>query len=135
MAPIILESPSTRRRWVNDPLVGGYTESMIDSEKSMGIVGGIVGVVVTPIAVIAAMISGGAGHGDYVAAQVLYPVPILLSDLLGDFSLPLIVLALAQFPMYGVLGGSFWLKGLIWILVIHFIAVTICFSGFVSGFS
>ena len=75
--PIILVRPCIRRRWVNDPLVGGYNGSMIDSEKSMGIVGGMAGVVVTPFAVLAAMISGGAGHGDYVAAQVLYPVTIV----------------------------------------------------------
>jgi hypothetical protein len=108
---------------------------MIDSEKSMGIVGGIMGVVVTPIAAIAAMISGGAGHGHYVAARVLYPIPILLAEQFGEFSLPLIVLALAQFPIYGVVGGAFRLKGLIWILVIHFIAVVICFSGLLSNFS
>ena len=101
----------------------------------MGVVGGILRVVVTPFAVIAAMISGGGGHGHYVAARVLYPLPILLAELLGGLTVPLIVFALAQFPIYGVLGGSFWPKGLIWILAIHFIALAICFSGFVSGFS
>ena len=116
-------------------VLGGYDGTTTDSEKPTGIIGGILGALVTPIAVIWAIMSGGAGHGDYVAARVLYPLPMLLAEMAGEFSLPMIIFALAQFPVYGIVVGTFWRSGLILILAIHFIALAICFSGFISNFS
>ena len=42
-----------------------------------------------------------AGHGTYVPAIAIFPFTMLLAILMGPISPPLIVLALAQFPIYG----------------------------------
>ncbi len=61
-----------------------------------------VGMLVTIPAGLLAVASGGAGHGTYPLAQLLYPGPMLLWRSTGrSFDGPLIALALAQFPFYG----------------------------------
>jgi hypothetical protein len=90
--------------------------------------------------VIVAMISGGAGHGDYVAARVLFPASMLLTLIEGDTIGPLSIgVGLLQFPIYGVL--------LAWSLVrqnhlpvvvvasLHLIAAIACFAVTLPNFS
>jgi hypothetical protein len=79
---------------------------MLANEKRAGLVGVLIGAGVTPIALLVAAISGGAGHGHYVFARLLFPIPMLLARLTGDtISLPSVALALAQFSLYGLLAG------------------------------
>ena len=66
------------------------------------------GVLVEVPAALLAVISGGAGHGDYVLARALFPLPVLLADLLGETSWIWIAILL-QFPLYGALLG--WSSG------------------------
>ena len=91
-----------------------YGSSLGNSErrKSRRVVGIAVGVAagfaVTLPALFLAVMSAGAGHGDYAFARGLFPVPmciaVYLTDSIGVSSL---VLACLQFPLYGATIGYF----------------------------
>ncbi len=101
-----------------------------------------IGIVITFPSIILAILSGGAGHGDYAFARLLFPYTMLLTLAQGDtISLPLRVLALIQFPSYGAIAGfsvsiskNKWLIPLI-LTVIHLVFVIACFSGVLPNFS
>jgi hypothetical protein len=103
------------------------------------VVGFASGVLVAVPAVVAAVASGGAGHGDYVAARALFPAPMLLTLLeggrIGAFS---IVVGLLQFPVYGtLLGWSIARRNYLPAVVVtlaHIIAATVCFAGTLPNF-
>ena len=53
-----------------------------------------------------ALISAGAGHGDYGFARGFFPLPMLVAAYVtGSISLPSIALACIQFPLYGAALG------------------------------
>jgi hypothetical protein len=57
----------------------------------------------TPLAILIGLWSAGAGHGDYVWARIVYPVPslairLLVPELVADVSL---AVGLFQFVLYG----------------------------------
>jgi hypothetical protein len=63
-------------------------------------------ILITPIALFLAMASAGAGHGDFVLARILFPIPMMLVGIpLVYLNLPLLgfLLAPLQFPFYGVI--------------------------------
>jgi len=102
--------------------------------------GFVSGVLVGLAAVVAAIASAGAGHGNYVAARALFPVPMLLTFYQGDsFGLLSMIVALAQFPFYGVLVA--WTYGrkssvpLLTVSLVHLLAGAICFLGALPNFS
>jgi len=101
----------------------------------------LIGVAVTPIAVIAALASAGAGHGHYEFARVLFPYTMLLTPLANNTIAPLlIVLAFVQFPLYGALIGLANRKsreGLVMLILAlaHLVAAALCFSGLLPNFS
>ena len=98
--------------------------------------GFLVGLGVTPIAFFLALYSAGAGHGDYVLARLLYPIP-MLATLLTDTTITGLSVGLAalQFPAYGAFvarGGRFrWLA----LGVFHLAAIVAAFSGALESFS
>jgi hypothetical protein len=47
----------------------------------------------------------GAGHGTYIPAIVLFPYTMGIAVALGNIAVPLVVLALAQYPAYAALLG------------------------------
>jgi hypothetical protein len=103
------------------------------------IAGVVAGALITLPALFVAVISAGAGHGDYVAARLLFPFPMLLTVIDGSIGVPSIVVALLQFPLYGALLGLA-LCGRSWrpfvvIVPLHFVAVMACFSGLIPNFS
>jgi len=85
-----------------------------------------------------ALVSAGAGHGDYVAARALFPLPMLtlIAGQIGPFGFGL---AFFQFPLYGaIIGWAFARSNLIIALslvVLHSLTVTLCFSGILPDFS
>ena len=92
----------------------------------------------TPICLLLALVSAGAGHGDYVLARVLYPYSLLLTRLTGSLSMPFVILAVAQFPAYGWLFGMARSRGTKWhiaAIAIHIVSVLITFSGVLPDFS
>jgi hypothetical protein len=62
----------------------------------------IVSFIATPIALILGIGSGGVGHGDYFWAKMLFPYTMLSTFLFESITAPFILLAIAQFPLYGV---------------------------------
>jgi hypothetical protein len=104
------------------------------------VVGLALGVLVSVLAVIAAVVSGGAGHGDYVAARALFPLPMLLTLLEGGaIGAVSIAVGLLQFPVYGaLLGWSVTRKNHLPAVVVtlaHVIAASLCFEGALPNFS
>lgn len=77
------------------------------STRAMGIVGFAMGIAATVPAMIIFVISGGlVGHGDYVVARLIFPIPMLLvamapESMEGSMALSYLV----QFPIYGALLG------------------------------
>ena len=70
-------------------------------------IGFSVGVLVTLPALWLAWISAGGGHGDYLWAKLLFPYTMIVPMLRGcPIIMPLIVVGLVQFPIYGILVGS-----------------------------
>ena len=106
----------------------------------MVVVGAVVGVLIELPALYAAIVSGGAGHGQYVAARALFPVPMVMTYYEGDrIGLLSISLALVQFPFYGgLIGWALARKAyvaIVAVVAIHLVAASLCFSGAVPNFS
>jgi hypothetical protein len=92
-------------------------------------VGLAVGLLVMPVAVALGIDSAGAGHGNYLAAKVLFPFTMLSTFVLGSITLPFVLLGIAQFPVYGWLVGQSarhkrWF-GVVTVAVAHLLAATI----------
>ncbi|MHC4341534.1 MAG: hypothetical protein ACYSX0_15150 [Planctomycetota bacterium] len=88
----------------------------------------------TPFALIGAMISGGAGHGDYLWAKVFFPYSMLTIHAHGCIETPAIVMAVAQLPLYGLFlaWNAKWRparlrKMAILLTALHAVAVLLCF--------
>jgi hypothetical protein len=96
---------------------------------------------VTLFAAVLAVASGGAGHGHYLMARLLFPHSMLLTRLTGDtIAVPLIALALVQFPLYWIvvrkaIRGSVGWDAVALLGGAHAIAVVLCFSGMIPIFS
>lgn len=102
--------------------------------------GFVSGVVIGLPAVVAAIASGGAGHGHYVAVRALFPIPMLLTFYQGDtFGLLSMIVALAQFPVYGALLAWSYVQSsyvpLLTVSLVHLLTGVICFSGALPNFS
>ena len=87
---------------------------------------------ITPIAIILAIFSGGAGHGNYLFCKIFFPYTMLSTPFYGYISLPFIILAILQIPIYGALLTLSSKKHIlifvgIIILVFHLSAVFLCF--------
>ena len=116
------------------------TETTSRSTTNTVVVGLASGVLVAVPAAMAAVASGGAGHGDYVAARALFPAPMLSTLLeggtVGAFS---IAVGLLQFPIYGaLLGWSIARKNYLPAVVVtlaHIIAASVCFAGALPNLS
>ena len=52
-----------------------------------------------------ALLSAGAGHGDYGAARALFPLPMLMTLIEGQIGVFSFGLAFLQFPFYGAILG------------------------------
>ena len=106
------------------------------------LIGLAIGIGVTFPSIILAIISGGAGHGSYLFACLLFPYTMLLTLAQDDtISLPLRVLALIQFPVYGAIVG-FSVSVLknrrlipAVLIFIHLAFVFLCFCGALPNFS
>jgi hypothetical protein len=67
--------------------------------------------IVTPIALLLGVGSGGAGHGDYHLAMILFPYTMLSTTIFDSITAPFILLAIIQFPLYGFILGHANEKG------------------------
>lgn len=95
----------------------------------------IFGLCATPVALALALFSAGSGHGHWVLARTLYPIPMLVTLLTDKTVTSLSVgLAVVQFPAYGAFaapGGSIrWLA----LVLIHVAAIAAALSGVLDYF-
>ena len=111
----------------------------IRSIRMATFVGSGAGAVIGALAIIIALASTGAGHGDYIGARLLFPFSMLLmllEDAIGPIA---IMVGLLQFPLYGaVIGRALFSnagKPIHLLASIHFVAVMACFSGILADFS
>jgi hypothetical protein len=93
----------------------------------------IVGLIATPLTLLLALSSAGAGHGDYFWAKVFYPYTILSAIALKSITIPFMVVAVLELPAYGVLLGTGWSRGKLklysmGLFFLHISAVIICFA-------
>lgn len=66
----------------------------------------ITSLLLTAILLAVAAVSGGVGHGNYTLAIVLFPYAALAVVVLDHFftsTIPMILIATLQFPLYGTL--------------------------------
>ena len=89
----------------------------------------IVSLIVTPLALLLGIGSAGAGHGDYRLAMILFPYTMLSAAIFNSITNPFIILAIIQFPLYGIALGHANEKGRlssvsILICVVHGVAST-----------
>lgn len=102
-------------------------------------VGMALGSVIGMAALGAAILSGGAGHGDYGAARLLFPASMLMTRVEGSIGILATAIALLQFPLYGALLG--WSRAraswgaLILVAALHVAGAILCFSGLLPNFS
>ena len=105
------------------------------------LIGVAVGIVATVLAALLVVLSGAAGDGHFVFARLFFPFTMLLTLITDDkITAPLLILALAQFPLYGALGAVAYIKPhaallLLVLIAAHIVAVVICFSGTIPNFS
>jgi hypothetical protein len=100
----------------------------------------ICSLVVTPIALLVGVASGGAGHGNYFAAKLLFPYTMLSATAFDYIYLPFVLLVIAQFPAYGIILGYANDKGHIArlaaiLLIVHSVAVAAALLLASEGFS
>ena len=97
------------------------------------------GAVVAVPAIFLALMSAGAGHGDYVLARALFPAPMLLTLVEGSIGQLAMTVGLLQFPAYGALlawassGANICRSS--WPPPLHLAAAVACFSGALPNFS
>ncbi len=94
-------------------------------------VGVIIGAVVTPITIVLAVISGGAGHGDYLWARVFFP--LLTMVMLGGAGSFVVPFVFAQYPFYGWYIGRCiskrrFVRLAVVLLLLQIIPMIICFA-------
>lgn len=102
--------------------------------------GVLAGVLLSLPALFLALLSAGAGHGDYGFARALFPVPMLLTLIQGDtIGILSMATSLLQFPLYGlVLADAFARRRVLWaalLVIVHAAAALFCFAGIVPNFS
>jgi hypothetical protein len=101
-------------------------------EHKASIVGLVLGVLATPVAIVLGVASGGSGHGHYFIAKLLFPVTMLSTLAFKSITPPFILVAFVQFPIYGWFIASGLTSGArrlhLWIPIgVHLTALTLNF--------
>lgn len=84
------------------------------------------------IALIIALDYAGGGHGTYVPAKILFPYTMYLAlAVVGRITFPLLLLAIIEFPVYGVAVAFAAKRGrllvtLVSVLVLHMAMTGVC---------
>jgi len=88
----------------------------------------------TPIAVVLAMFSTGAGHGNYLFCKIFFPYTMLSTHFFEQITIPFIIIGLVQLPLYGIVlelaarkSKLFLALAGIVLSLFHAIAVGLCF--------
>ena len=101
--------------------------------KLFGGLATLLGVVVTPALLFLVVVAAGGGHGTYWLPKVLFPWTMMSTAVTKSITQPLIVLGIAQYPLYGIIldlarsNGRFKPASLT-LLAAHFSALMLAFS-------
>ena len=91
----------------------------------------LISVCLTPIFLFLGAMSTGAGHGSYLVTKLLFPFTMLSTVAFHSIRIPFVVLAIIQFPIYGIVLGVGLRHGrlhqtVIWLIVLHSLALAGC---------
>ncbi len=93
----------------------------------------------TPFAVILAVESGGAGHGDYLWAKILFPYTMLSTIFTQSILTPFLLLGIFQYLIYGLLVGlaeqNRKVRAFLFVLLTHLGSVGLCLFFVSKNFS
>lgn len=100
----------------------------------------VVSVIVTPLAWFLGLASAGGGHGNYFLARLLFPYTMLSTATTDAITNFFFAVAIAQFPIYGIVAGIAGLAGrqrlvLSVLAVIHAIAALLSFVFYGESFT
>jgi len=100
----------------------------------------IASIIVSPVCLLLAFLSAGAGDGTYSLAKVFYPYTMLSTLMFGSIVTPFIVLAILQYLIYGIGLGVAIATGhgrlvAISLIMLHMLAVLSCFLFIGQNFS
>ena len=59
----------------------------------------------TPVMLFLGLFSSGSGHGDYFLAKILFPYTLLSTAAFHSITQSFLVLAIIQYPVYGLVSG------------------------------
>lgn len=58
---------------------------------------------ITPLLLVICVFPAGGGHGTYIPAIIFFPFGLISFILFDELITPFIILAILQFPLYGIL--------------------------------
>lgn len=103
------------------------------------LLGAALGLLVFLPAIVLAFLSSGGGHGDYVAARILFPYSMLLTLIEGAIGPVALLIGIIQFPLYGgtiaLPGSSKPSRAVLTLGTFHLAAVVACFSEILPSYS
>jgi hypothetical protein len=87
----------------------------------------------TPLLLFLVVVAAGGGHGTYWLAKMLFPWTMMSTAVTKSITQPLIVLGIAQYPLYGIIldlarAGSRFKPAALTLLAAHFSALMLAFS-------
>jgi hypothetical protein len=97
-------------------------------------------ILLTPGFLYVALLSTGAGHGDYFWAKVFFPYTMLSTSIFQSITPVFMGLAIVQVPLYGLILGVYakaqrFHLAITSLLVVHASAVAACFVLPLENFS
>ena len=85
----------------------------------------------TPVFLFLGVVSAGAGHGNYFFAKLFFPFTMFSTAFYQSITGPFIILAVVQYPAYGLLSGLSSRQGRlrlmsVILLAIHALVAVLC---------
>jgi hypothetical protein len=106
------------------------------------IIGLSAGTLIGGISLVIAVMAAGGGHGTYMPAKILFPYTMLSTITMERITSPYVLLAILQFPLYGLFLGFTLSRGsrLFWttaclLSVLHLGAFAIAWAYVPGSFS
>lgn len=101
------------------------------------VIGALVGALVGMAAMVIAVALAGGGHGTYIPAVALFPLPMITTLVTGSVTPVAIALAFVQFPLYGLAVGSAPAsrreRALLTLALVHVLLVAAAFTALLGG--
>ena len=93
----------------------------------------LLGILITPVFLFVTVLAMGGGHGTYYAAKTLFPWTMMSTAATKSITQPLVALAIAQYPLYGIVLDAARAKrrsrpAALMLLAVHALAVLLAFA-------